>query len=114
MKRDERKGEGVVKTESAIAFTRKNLETRSITNIINHDAWYITLLHCMCSVGEGKNHSCSYEFGQIICPLNEQSQIKQNFGKIFKIQVFIIDNNSNGISCNRNVKIDKISWNKGE
>ena len=109
-KRDERKGEDEIKTESAIAFTRN----KSSKNIINNDEWYIRLLHYMLSVGKGKNYSRSNEFCQIICPLNEQSQIKQNFGKIFKIQVFKVDNNSNGISGNRNVKIDKISRNKWE
>ena len=74
----------------------------------------ITLLHYMLSVGKGKNDARSHEICQVICPLNEQSQNKQYFGKIFKIQVFKVDNNSNGISCNRNVKIDKIPWNKGE
>ena len=68
----------------------------------------------MLSVGKGKKYSRSHEFCQTIFPLIEQSQIKQNFGKVFKIQVLKIDNNSNGIARNRNVKIDKISWNKGE
>ena len=42
----------------------------------------------MIPVGKGKNYSCSHEFRQIICPLNKHGQNKQNFGKIFKIQVF--------------------------
>ena len=39
VRRDERKWGDEVKTESAIVFTRKNLQTRSITNIINQDEW---------------------------------------------------------------------------
>ena len=111
VKRAERKWGDEVKTESAIVFTRKNLQTRSITNTINQDEWYIRLLHDMLSVGKGKTNSRSHEMCQVICPLNEQSQNKKNFGKIYKIQDFKVDNNSNGISCNRNVKIDKMSWN---
>ena len=114
MKRDKRKGEDGVKTESAIAFTRKVLQTRSIRNIINHDEWYITLLHYMSLVGKGQSCSRSHELCQIICPLNKLSQIKQNFGTIFKVQSFKVDNNNNCISYNRKVKIDNISRNKGE
>ena len=84
-------------------------------NIITHDEWCIKLLHYMILVGKGKNYSCSHEFRQIICPLNKHGQNKQNFGKIFKIQVFfLIDINNNSISCNCYVKINKISWNKGK
>ena len=41
-------------------------------------------------------------------------QNKENFGKIFKIQVFEVDISNDGISCNCYVKINKISWKKGE
>ena len=47
-----------------------------------------------------KNYSRSYEFRQIICPLNKHHQNKQNFGKVFKIQVVQVDINNNGVSCN--------------
>ena len=63
----------------------------------------------MLPVGRSKNYSRSYEFRQIICPLNKHRQNKHNFGKIFKIQVSEVDINNNGISCNCDVKINKIS-----
>ena len=44
VKRDKRNGEHGVKTESANAFTRKNLLTRNIRNIFNHGEWCIQLL----------------------------------------------------------------------
>ena len=113
VKRDKRKGEHGVKTESANAFTRTILWTRDLRNIINHDEQCIKLLHFMLPVGKSKNYCPSYEFRQIICPLNKHSQKKQNFGKIFKIQAFVVDIN-NSISCNCYVKIDKFPWNKGE
>ena len=55
-------------------------------NIIYHDEQCIEFLHFMLPVGKRKNYCRSYEFRQIICPLNKHSQNKQNFGKIFKIQ----------------------------
>ena len=60
----------------------------------------------MLQVGKGKNYS---RFRQIICPLNNHRQNKQNFGKIFKIQVSEGDINNNGIFCNCFAKINKIS-----
>ena len=47
----------------------------------------------MLPVRKSRNYSRSYEFRQIICPLNKHSQNKQHFGKIFKIQVFEVDIN---------------------
>ena len=44
----------------------------------------------MLPVGKGKNYSRFHEFRQIICPLTKHRQNKQNFGKIFKIQVFAL------------------------
>ena len=79
VKRDKRKGDNGVKTESANAFTRKILWTRDLRNIINLDDQCIKLLHFMLPVGKSKNYCRSYEFRPIICPLNN----KQNFGKIF-------------------------------
>ena len=67
----------------------------------------------MLPVGKSKNYCCSYEFLQIICPLNKHSQNKQNFGKIFKIQAFEVDINNNCISCNCYVKINKFHGIKG-
>ena len=67
----------------------------------------------MLPVGKNKNYSRSYKFRQIICPLNKHSQNMQHFGKIFRIQVFEVDINNNGISCNCYVKIN-ILLNKGE
>ena len=58
--------------------------------------------------GRSKNYSHSYEFRQIIYPLNKHRRNKHNFGKIFKINLFEVDINSNGISCNCYVKINKI------
>ena len=84
---------------------------RNLRNIINHGEWCITLLHVILPVGRRKNYSHSYEFRQIICPFNKHSQNKHDFGKIFKIQLFEVDINNNGISCNCYVKI---SWNKGK
>ena len=81
---------------------------------INNDEQYTQLLHFMLPVGESKNYCRSYEFRQIICPLNKHSQNKQNFGKIFKIQPFEVDISNNSISCNCYVKLNKISWNKRE
>ena len=83
-------------------------------HIINHDEKCIKLLHFMFSVGKIKNYCRAYEFPQIICPLSKQSQNKQNFCMIFKIHVFEVDMNNNGISCQCHVKINKIVWNKGE
>ena len=74
-------------------------------NIINHDEQCTKLLHFMLTVGKSKNYCRSYEFRQIICPLNKHSQNKQNFGKIFKIQAFEVDINNNNISCNFYVKL---------
>ena len=54
----------------------------------------------MLPVGKGKNYSRFHEFRQIICPLNKHRQNSQKFGKIFKVQVFDVDINNNGISCN--------------
>ena len=42
----------------------------------------------MIPVGRSKNYSHSFEFRQIICPLNKH---RRNFGKIFKIQLFEVD-----------------------
>ena len=53
----------------------------------------------MLPVSKSKNCSRSYEFHQIISPLNKHSQNKQNFGKNFKIQVFEVDINKNCIFC---------------
>ena len=78
-------------------------------NIINDGEWCKTLLHFMLPVGRSKNYSPSYEFRQIICPLNKHRQNKQNFGKIFKIHVFEVDINNNGISC----KLTKVHGIKG-
>ena len=87
VKREKRKGEHGVKTEtqSANAFISKILWTRDMRNIINHDDQCIKWLHLMLPVGKSKNYCRSYEFRQIICPLNKHSQNKQTFGKIFKI-----------------------------
>ena len=82
-------------------------------NIINDDQC-IQLLHFMLPVGKSKNYCRSYEFRQIICPLNKHSQNKQKFDKIFKIQAFEVDIKNNSISSNCYVKINKIPWNKGE
>ena len=60
----------------------------------------IKLLHLMLPFGKSKNYCRSYEFRQIICPLNKHSQNKQIFGKFFKIQAFEVDINNNSISCN--------------
>ena len=49
---------------------------------------YIRLLHDILSVVKGKSFSRSHEMCQVICPLNEQNQNKQNFDKIYKIQDF--------------------------
>ena len=73
-----------------------------------------TFPHVMLPVGRSVNYSHSYEFRQIICPLTKHRRNKHNFCKIFKIQIFEIDINNNGISCNCYVKINKISWNKGK
>ena len=51
-------------------------------------------------VGKGKDNSCSHVFRQSICPLNKHRQNKQNFGKIFKIQVLEANINNISISCN--------------
>ena len=75
--RDMRKWEHVVKTGSA------NIFIRNMRNIINIGEQCITLLHVTLPVGKNKNYSRSYEFRQIICPLNKHSQNKQHFGKIF-------------------------------
>ena len=45
-------------------------------------------MHFMLPDCKSKNYSRSYEFRQIICPLNKHSQNKQHFDKIFKIQVW--------------------------
>ena len=66
----------------------------------------------MLPVGKSSNYSRSYEFRQIICPLNKHSQNKQNVGMNFKIQIFEVDFNNNGIFVI--VKINKIPLNKGE
>ena len=83
-------------------------------NIIIHDEQCIKLLHFMLPVGKSKNYCRSYEFRQIICPLNKHSQNKENFGKIVKIQALEVDINNNSISCNCYVKINRIPSNKGE
>ena len=102
VKRDKRKCEHGVKTESANALTRKILWTR---DIISPDEQCTELLHFMLPVRKSKNYCCSYELRQIICPLNKHSQNKHNFGKIFEIQAFEVDINNNNISCNCYVKI---------
>ena len=101
--RNMRKGEHGVKTENANTFTRKILWTTDMRNIINHDEQCIELLRFMLPVGKSKNYCRSYEFRQIICPLNKHSQNKI-LVKIFKIQAFEIDINNNSISCNYYVK----------
>ena len=68
----------------------------------------------MLPVRISKNYSRSYGFRQIICPLNKYRQNQQNFVKILQIQMFEVDINDNGISCNCYIKNNKISWNKGE
>ena len=81
-------------------------------NIINHGEQCIKLLHFMLTIGENKNYCRSYEFRQIICPLNEHSQNKQKFYKIFKIRVLKSKKISNyqeliqsdPISCPQNQK----------
>ena len=114
VKRDRRKGEHEVKTESLNAFTRKCFLTRNMRNIINYGEWCITLLHVMLPFGRSQNCSHFYEFCQIFCPLNKHRRNKRDLGKIFKIQLFEVDINNNGICCNCYVKINKISWNKGK
>ena len=57
-------------------------------NIINHGEWCITSLHYILPAGKGKNFPRFHEFRQIICPLKNQRQNKQTFGKSFKIQIF--------------------------
>ena len=52
LKRDMRKGEHGVKTESANAFTRKILWTSDMRNIISHDDQCIKLLQFMLPVGK--------------------------------------------------------------
>ena len=82
---------------------------RSMRNIIiNHGEWCITLLHFMLTAGRSKNYSHTFEFRQIIGPLNKHRQNKHNFGLNFKIQ-FFVDINNNDISCNCYVKVNKIS-----
>ena len=61
---------------------------KNMRNIINHGEWCITSLQYILPAGEGKNFPRSHEFRQIICPLKNQRQNKQTFGKSFKIQVF--------------------------
>ena len=90
------------------------LWTRDMRNIINHDEQCIKLLHFMLPVDKSKKYCRSCEFRHIICPLNKHSQNKPNFGKIFKFQAFEVDINNNSISCNCYVKMNKITWNKGE
>ena len=51
-------------------------------NIIKHDDQCIQIFYFMLPVGKSKNYCRSYEFRQIICPLNKHSQNKQSFGKI--------------------------------
>ena len=68
-----------------------------MSNIISHGELCITLLHVMLPVGKSKNYSHSYEFRQVICPLNKHRQNKHNFAKGFKIQLFEVDT-SNGVS----------------
>ena len=63
---DKRKWEDVVETKRCNCIHREE----SLNKIINQDEWYITLWHYMLSVGKGKNYSCSNEFLQIICPLD--------------------------------------------
>ena len=63
----------------------------------------------MLPVGRSKNMSFA-----IVSALWNHRRNKHNFGKIFKIQHFEVDINNNGISLNCNVKINKISWNKGK
>ena len=53
----------------------------------------------MLPVGKDKSYSRFHEFRQIICLLNQHRQNKQNFGTIFKIQVFEVYINNNGVSC---------------
>ena len=67
----------------------------------------------MLPVGGSKNYSHYYKFRHIICPLNKHRQNKHPFGMIFKIHVFEADINNNGISWNCYVKINTMSWNKG-
>ena len=69
------------------------------------------LLLVILPVGRSKNYSYSYESRQIFCTFNKHSRNKHDFGKIFKIQLFEVDINNNGISCNCYVEI---SWNKGK
>ena len=45
----------------------------------------------MLPVGRSKNYSHSYEFRQIICPLDKHRRNKLNFEKIFKVQLFEVD-----------------------
>ena len=85
---------------------------RIMRHIFKHDECCITLLHYLLPVGKGKTHSCFHEFRQIICPLFTSSK-KQHFGKIFKIQVFEVHIDNDGISCNCYAKIYKSSWKKG-
>ena len=54
-------------------------------NIIKHDERCIKLLYFMLPVGKSKNYYRSYEFRQIIGPLNKHSQNKQNVCKILKL-----------------------------
>ena len=83
-------------------------------NNINHDEWCITLLLYMIPVCKGKTYSRSHEIRQIICPLNKHRRNKQNVGEISQIQVFEADVTNNGTSRNCYVKINTMSWNKGE
>ena len=66
----------------------------NMRNIINHDEQCIKLLHFMLPVGKSKNYCRSYEFCQIICPLNNKSK-QANVCKIFEFHLFkVVINNS--------------------
>ena len=115
-------------SESLLSFNTVNLFTcmcvtivlwRTVTPsalLVNYIYWASKILphETICSQLAKVKYSCSHEFHQIICPLNKHRQNKQKFGKIFKIHVFEVDINTNVISCNCYVKINKMSWNKGE
>ena len=89
-------------------FEQETWETLSVI-----DDQCIKLLQFMLPVGNNKNYCRSYEFHQIICPLNKHSQNRQNFGKNFKIKAFEVDINNNSISLIFMLQLTKFHGIKG-
>ena len=79
--------------------------------IINHAEQCIEILHFILPVGKSKNYCRSYEFRQIICPLNKHSQNKHNLVRFLEFKLLKLISTTTVFIVIITIEINKIPWN---